>query len=159
MKGEKSTRARFTTRTITLSSDVLKNTALKAIECAPIDPIRPLLVVIMENEEQRKATQLKMMWAGPLRDIERQAWVEGRQFSAEIWHEHFKREFLPEEYEESLCLKGYEKWGITPSGDRVLKAGTGDLTVRGFAQHVEQIHAAGANMGVMFSANPNQFEE
>ena len=159
MEIEKSRRTRFDTRTITLSSQKLKDTALNALECAPIDPLRPLLCVIMEAEEKRKAKQLKLMWVGPLRDIERQAWADGRQYSAEIWHEYFKREFLPDQYDESLCLKGYEKWGITPSGDRVLKAGTGDLTVRGFAQHLEQIHAAGANMGVMFSANPNQYEE
>lgn len=98
------------------------------------------------------------MWAGPLKDIATQAWVNGRQFSAEVWHEHFKREYLPEDDDpewHGLVKDGYRKWDYTPAGARVLVGSTSQLTKKGFARYLQQIEADGANMGVMFSAAPN----
>jgi len=116
----------------------------------PLDAENPIEVVIRERVKPRKMSQNALMWSGPLKDIAEQAWVAGKRFSAEAWHEHFKREYLPEEYAPELCREGYAKWQITPRGDRVLVGSTTDLTVKGMAQYLQQIEAAGAQMGVEF---------
>lgn len=124
----------------------------------PVDPVKPLEVIIREEKKPRKLDQNALMWAGPLRDIAEQAWVHGKQFSAEVWHEHFKREFLPEDmltdFDSSHVRDGYQKWAILPSGNQVLIGGTTQLTVKGFAAYLDQIYAYGANLGVQFGARP-----
>ena len=65
------------------------------IRNAPVDPERPNEVVLREEKKTRKQDQNSLMWAGPLRDIAEQAWVSGRQFGPEVWHEFYKREYLP----------------------------------------------------------------
>ena len=91
------------------------------------------------------------MWAGPLKDIAEQVWVEKRQYSAEVWHDYFKAHFLPDAYDPELCKReDYRKWDRGPGGDPVMVASSKDLTIRGFAQYLDQIHAFGANMGVEF---------
>jgi len=115
-----------------------------------MDPLRPLQVVIREEPKKRKSDQNALMFAGPLRDISEQAWLDSRQFSIEIWHEYFKRQLLPETYDAELCLESYSKWAVDPAGDRVLVGSTTQLTVAGMARYIEQIHAFGANLGVQF---------
>lgn len=116
----------------------------------PLDADEPLEVVVRERVKPRKKSQNDLMWAGPLRDIAEQAWVRGQRFTAEVWHEQFKRDFLPEEYDPELCKEGYVKWQITPRGDRALVGSTKDLTVKGMAQYLTQVEAAGAELGVEF---------
>ena len=118
----------------------------------PLDDENPLEVVIRERVKPRKLSQNALMWVGPLADIAEQAWVNGQRFSAEAWNDHFKREFLPEEFDPELCLEGYRKWDYTPRGDRVLVGSTTMLTVKGMAQYLTQVEAAGAELGVEFRA-------
>lgn len=118
----------------------------------PLDEEDPLEVVIRERVKPRKKSQNDLMWAGPLRDIAEQAWVQGQRFTAEVWHEQFKRDFLPEEYDPELCKEGYVKWQVTPRGDRALVGSTTMLTVKGMAQYLTQVEAAGAELGVEFRA-------
>lgn len=118
----------------------------------PLDADEPLEVVVRERVKPRKKSQNDLMWAGPLRDIAEQAWVQGQRFTAEVWHEQFKRDFLPEEYDPELCKEGYVKWQITPRGDRALVGSTTMLTVKGMAQYLTQVEAAGAELGVEFRA-------
>jgi hypothetical protein len=145
-------RDKFIPRTILLVGGMQAETAVQVIKTAPIDPIQPLEVIVREQVRLRKPDQNSLMWSGPLKDIAEQAWVSGRRFNAEVWHEHFKRQYLPEEFDAVLCKSGYFKWDIDPSGERVLVGSTKDLTVYGFAQYLEQIYADGAGMGVSFSA-------
>lgn len=116
----------------------------------PLDAENPIEVVVRERVKPRKMSQNALMWAGPLNSIAEQAWVNGKRFSAEAWHEHFKREYLPEEFDHELCLEGYVKWQFTPRGDRALVGSTSGLTVKGMAQYLTQIEAAGAELGVDF---------
>lgn len=99
------------------------------------------------------------MWVGPLKDIAEQAWVNGRQFSAEVWHEHFKRQYLPEDNDPEIHLlakEGYRKWDFDPTGNRVLIGSTTQLLKRGFALYLQQVEADGAQMGVMFHEAPQR---
>jgi hypothetical protein len=107
------------------------------------------------------------MWAGPLKDLSEQGYVDGRSFSDVVWHEHLKREYLPDEMlisaEELATLvkspETYHKWRITPKGDRVLTGSTTDLTRRGFALYMQQLILFGESIGVQFSASPNETRE
>lgn len=146
------TRQKYPTRTIYLVGEAQKQTAQALIENAPLDAERPLEIVIREKQRTRSLDHNARMWAGPLRDIAEQAFVAGRSYNADTWHEHFKREFLPEEFNEELTREGYRKWDFTPTGERVLVGSTTQLTPKGFAQYLEQVIAFGAGLGVMFSA-------
>jgi hypothetical protein len=145
-----SQRATYAARPFLLSSDAIRDRAIAAIQNAPIDPLRPLQVLVREEVKQRKPDQNALMWSGPLADIAAQAWIGGRQYSADVWHEHFKREHLPEEYDPELCKEGYRKWDFTPGGERILVGSTTQLTVRGFARYLTQVESDGAGMGVTF---------
>lgn len=149
-------REKFQTRTITLVSTVQRETLRKLAENLPLDAARPLEVVIREQVKARKPDQNALMWAGPLRDMAEQAYIDGRRFSADVWHEFLKRELLPEQFDPELCKEGYRKWDFDPSAARVLVGSTTQLTIKGMAQYIEQLHAFGANLGVQFHANPNE---
>lgn len=110
--------------------------------------------VFRKVTKARTPDQSAAMWAGPLRDIAEQGWVQGKQFPADTWHEFFKREYLPEGDEEDfdrLVKQGYRKWDYTPKGDRVLVGSTTQLTMRGMAQYMTKLEAFGGNIGVRFT--------
>ena len=150
------TRPKFTTRTIYLVGQQQLQTALNLLPNLPIDAQSPLEIVIREKTKTRAKIQSDLMWSGPLKDIEEQAWVNKRQYSAEVWHEHLKQKYLPEQAEEGITKDGYIKWDIDPAGDRILVGSTTQLTVKGFSIYLEQVYAFGAELGVEFSANPNE---
>lgn len=143
-------RAKFTTRPFLLRNEPVRKILLNAISNLPLDEIQPLEIVIREQIKGRKKSANDRMWAGPLRDIAEQAWVEGRQHSAEVWHCYFKRELLPEDFDPEKCKEGYKKWSIDPGGERILIGSTTQLTVKGFAEYMTAIEAFGASLGVMF---------
>lgn len=147
-------RDKYVSRTFLLRTAAVKEVAIAAIRNAPEDNDKPIEVLIREQVKARKPDQNSLMWAGPLKDIEEQAYVDGRQYSATVWHEHFKREYLPEDFDPELCKEGYRKWDYTPKGDRVLVGSTTQLTVKGFAEYLTKVEADGANMGVLFHVNP-----
>lgn len=150
-------RKKFATTKIAVYSDSQINVAVAIIRGMPIDPANPLEIRIGERMRTRNNDQNALMWAGPLRDISEQVWPDGVQYSAETWHEHFKREFLPEDADTELTREGYQKWRYLPSGERILKASTGDLTTKGFSIYLEQIYAYGASLGVQFGVSERMF--
>lgn len=143
-------RPKFEQRRIVLRGQEQVERAIGLLRHVPLDPDKPLELIVREETKPRKMDQNALMWAGPLRDMQEQAWLHGRQFGADIWHEFFKRQFLPEEFDPELCLEGYRKWDIDPEGNRVLVGSTKQLTVRGMSQHLEQVYAFGATLGVQF---------
>lgn len=145
-------RQKFPTRQILLRTGQQLDIVMALLPNLPLDDENPLEVLIREPVKARGMDQNALMWVGPLADIAAQAWVQGRQFSAECWHEHYKREYLPEEFDPELTKEGYRKWDYTPTGERVLIGSTTQLTKRGFSQYLEQIEADGAGMGVQFGA-------
>lgn len=123
-------------------------------------PVGQELECVFRKEQKVRGMDANArMWVGPLKDIAEQAWVNGRQFSAEVWHEHFKRQYLPEDNDPEIHLlakDGYRKWDIDPAGNRVLIGSTTQLLKRGFALYLQQMEADGAQMGVMFHEAPQR---
>lgn len=148
------TRQKFEPRRVLLRANEQVEFAIAILRNVPLDPLKPLEFLVREEVKVRKPDQNALMWAGPLKDIAEQCWICGRQYSADVWNEHFKAEFLPEAFDPDLCKEGYEKWGFTPSGVRALTGSSKDLTIKGFAQYLDQIHAFGGNQGVEFHEPP-----
>jgi NinB protein len=146
----------FTTRKIRLVGETQRATLHALIDNLPLDDQKPLEAVIQEEKKARKPDQNSLMWVGPLADIAEQGYVNGRTYTTAVWHEHFKAEYLPEEFDQELCKDGYRKYDYTPTGERVLVGSTTQLTIKGFALYLQQIEAFGANLGVMFHASPNE---
>lgn len=151
-------RADYLPKVIRLVGKLQADTAISAIQNAPIDIERPLEVIIREEQKGRSLSANALMWAGPLNDIATQAWVHGKQYSALIWHEYFKEKFLPELPDSKQVKEGYKKYEETPDGRRVLVGSTNKLTKHGFNLYIENIYAYGADLGVRFSET-NQAEE
>lgn len=84
---------------------------------------KPMAVTVSESKSRRSVDQNKRYWA-LLQEIAAGAWVEGKQYSADAWHENFKREFI-----------GYED---IPNGG---KAGisTTTLDVAAFTEYMDRI--------------------
>jgi hypothetical protein len=150
----KSDRPQYGQRNFRLVDELARERCVAMLQNAPLDKLRPLEVVVREEKKARKLDQNALLWAGPLRDISEQGWIDGKQFSAEVWAHYFKTQLLPEEFDPELCLEGYSKWSIGPDGDRVLTGSTTQLTVVGFSQYIEAVTAFGANLGVEYSARP-----
>lgn len=155
----KSTRPKIVPRIFRITSQSVIDAIMRLLPNVPIDPDRPLELVLREEVKARTLDQNSLMWVGPLADLAQQGFVRGEQFSADAWHEMFKREFLPEEDDEELPLlvkdpQTYRKWAYTPRGDRFCIGSTTDLSKAGFSRYLEQIHAFGANLGVQFHTNP-----
>jgi len=165
---EPTVRPKFNKREIRLVGRVQVDTAIAMLQNCPVDADRPLLLTLGEEPKGRGLDANARMWAGPLRDIAEQAWVTveestgksiSRQFTAEVWHEYFKKEFLFEDDDLDLAemvKDGYRKWDYAPDGSRVLVGSTTQLTKRGFANYLEQVCAYGAGLGVMFHEAPNR---
>lgn len=125
--------------------------AINALQNAPIDSQHPLEVIIRKEQTSRSLSANALMWAGPLNDIANQAWVHGRQYSALVWHEYFKEQFLPELSDPEMTKEGYKKYEETPEGKRILVGSTSKLTKLGFSNYMEQIYSYGASLGVKFT--------
>lgn len=147
---QKSDRPKYEPRKIIMRGAEQVERAMALLRNVPLDPLRPLEFLLREEVKPRKLDQNGLMWAGPLADIAAQAWLDGRQFSAEVWHHWLKVELLPEEYDPELCLEGYRKWEFDPDGNRILVGSTKMLTVRGMSEHLDAIFAFGATLGVQF---------
>ncbi len=148
-------REAFPTRRILLRTEQQREIAIRALATAPLDADRPLELLLREEQKTRGLDANARMWAGPLADIEMQAYVNGRTYSAEVWHEHFKRELLPEDFDPLQCKDGYQKWDYTPAGERVLIGSTTQLTPRGFANYLHKLEAyAVSELGVQLHASP-----
>ena len=144
-------RTEYLTKTIRLIGKLQIDTAINAIQNAPIDSDKPLEVIIREEQKGRSLSANALMWAGPLNDIASQAWVHGKQYSALIWHEYFKEKFLPDFPDLTQVKEGYRKYEETPDGKRILIGSTQKLTKHGFSLYMEQIYAYGAELGVRFT--------
>jgi hypothetical protein len=97
---------------------------------------KPLAVTVQEYKAKRSGDQNRYYWQR-LNEIAEQAWIGGRQFSADAWHEHFKRQFVGSE---DLPHGGTA--GIS----------TTSLSVAEFAEYVGKVEAyAASELGIELS--------
>jgi hypothetical protein len=141
-------------RTISLLTDTQKKLALAAITNAPTG--QNLEVVIREVKKQRSLDANAAYWAA-LNDIASQAWLNNRQYSADIWHIHCREQFTPDEATEPYIfelvkeVENYHKYDYLPNGERVCIASTTQLTKKGFSDYLENVFALGSELGVLFT--------
>lgn len=144
-------------RTYVLISEMVREAALRVIANLPVDGSMEL--VIQHKTKQRTDSQNRLMWGARLREISEQAWVGGKQYGAEVWHEYLKQKFLPEGNEEDFARlvrspETYRKWDELPDGERVLVGSTTQLTTLGMSRYMTECEAyATQELGVMFSAD------
>ncbi|WP_433705839.1 recombination protein NinB [Paraburkholderia sacchari] len=96
---------------------------------------KPLSVEIGEYQQKRSSDQNRLYWS-VLAEIAEAAEIEGKRFSREAWHEHFRSEYLPKQE--------------SPSG--LVAMSTTQLTKQEFADYVTRIQAfATQTLGVEFA--------
>lgn len=102
----------------------------------------PLFLIVTNAEEKRRAQQNKYYWGIIIKTISEQAWVRGKQFSPESWHEMFARYF------------GVQKDVTLPDDDVITKRlSTTEMTVKEFSEYTEKVTAYGATeLSVRFPA-------
>lgn len=107
---------------------------LKANWRACADNGKPLAIQITDAKAKR-STQANRYYRAVLQQIEEQAWILGRQFSADAWHEMFKQKFI----------------GIIdlPNGGTIGQSST-TLNTEEFSIYTQQVEAFGASLGVQF---------
>ena len=111
---------------------------VKANAAACMDRGRPLRVIVTEDEKKRNTEQNKRLWGYLYKTIAEQAWVGGKQFSKEVWHEHFARMF-------GVCEEM-----ILPDGEIITRRkSTTEMSVGEFADFMTQIEVyAAQELGV-----------
>lgn len=93
------------------------------------DAGKPLRLIVTQDEKKRSREQNACYWAY-LTQIAEQAWVGGRTFDKEVWHEFFARQFGPQD---ELIL---------PDGEVVLRRkSTTQMTVGEFSEYIEKVAA------------------
>jgi len=141
----------YPTTQILLRGEIQLNTLLTKAKSLPLDSEAPLEILIREWLKPRKLSQNALMWAGPLKDIAEQAFVNKKTYTIDVWHEFLKKEFLPEEFIDGITKDNYKKWDFDPKGNRILIGSTAQLTVKGFAQYLNKIESyAATELGVQF---------
>lgn len=114
-------------------------------------------VVVRPYKKDCTAEQRSLMWVR-LAEIAEQAWVAGKQYDSDTWHEYFKKQYLPEAFVDGMTKDKYRKWTELPNGERVLVGSTEGLTTKGKAEYMTQIEAfAAVELGVQFSADPRKY--
>lgn len=140
---------------VLIRSEQQKELLANKISNLPIDCDRPIQIVISEQTKKRGLDQNGLMWKR-IGEISEQAWRNNRQFDSDIWHRYLKLNEMPEEVE----LKDgtiVSKWVEMPDGGRDVISTT-LLSARFFSKYITIIEAFGSGLGVMFSANPSEFD-
>lgn len=112
---------------------------LKANWRAMAEQGKPLAVDVHEHKDKRNHEQNKHYWK-LLQFIALNAWVDGRRFDDEVWHQQFRRWFL----------------GLVDLPDgTTIGISTTTLNVSEFAQYVRQVEQyATGELGLELPANP-----
>lgn len=104
----------------------------------------PLQVRVSQYRKNRSNEQNALMWAW-LAEIEEQAIIRGRSYSADVWNWHMKEHLLPEE-----TASGKKKWHLMPDGSRRLVLSTSDLNVEEMGEYLDKMAAyAATDLGVI----------
>lgn len=106
------------------------------------DKGEPLRVIVTAEERQRNAQQNRFYFGAVLKQISEQAWVDGKQFNKDTWHEYFARAY------------GVLEEMTLPDGEIInRRKSTTLMTVGEFTEYLNQIQAyAAGTLGVEFDA-------
>lgn len=101
---------------------------------------KPLRVIITAEEKKRNNEQNKFYWGAVLSAIAEQAWVNGRQYDKDTWHEYLARRF------------GVQEEVTLPDGEIVTRRkSTTQMTVGEFSEYLNRVQAyAATELGVEF---------
>lgn len=93
----------------------------------------PLYVEIQTGKATRSNEQNRLYWV-MLRHIAETAWIEGKQYTSEVWHEYFKRRFI----------------GIDDlPGGGTMASSSAKLSVEAFSRYMDDVQAiAAVELGV-----------
>ncbi len=118
----------------------LLNAFLKQNAGAAVERGKPLRVIVVEEERKRTDAMNRRYWGAVLKHISEQAWVNGRQFDKETWHEYFARKF-------GVCDDV-----VLPDGEIITRRkSTTQMTVSEFSEFMTKVEAnAAMELGVQF---------
>lgn len=113
---------------------------LKMNAGAAVERGKPLRVIVTEDEKKRTDAMNRRYWGVVLKQISEQAWVSGRQFDKDVWHEHYARKH-------GVCDEM-----VLPDGEIILRRkSTTQMTVSEFSEYMQRVEAdASCELGVMF---------
>jgi hypothetical protein len=105
------------------------------------DKGEPLRLIVTAEERQRNAQQNRFYWGAVLKSISDQAWVDGKQYDKDTWHEFFARRF------------GILDELTLPDGEIITRRkSTTQMSVGEFSEYLNEIQAyATTELGVQFS--------
>lgn len=135
-----------------IDSEKSKHYMLMELQALSLEPVK--IVEVKPYQKLRTSDQNRLMWKSLLGDFASQAFVDGRLFGANVWHEHLKELFLPEQAEDGITKEGYQKWLEMPTGKLKMVGSTTMLTTRGMSEYLEQCYSFGCDLGVRFTAVP-----
>jgi len=146
------TRPSYQSRTILITSELIRESAIQLIRNLPLDLIKPIQVKIGEADRARGLDANGLMWLR-LAEIAEQGWIQGRQYNADVWHQYCRRNIMPNE----ITLKDgtvRSKWIESPDG--VMETvSTTQLEKTCFSEYIRAIEVfATQELGCQLSANP-----
>lgn len=105
-----------------------------------IESGKPLRVIVTAEDRKRNAEQNRFYWGAVLTTIAEQAWVDGRRYDKDVWHEMFARRM-------GVCDEV-----VLPDGEIVTRRkSTTQMTVGEFSEYLNQVQAyAAGELGVEF---------
>ncbi|HEX5362370.1 MAG TPA: recombination protein NinB [Fluviicoccus sp.] len=100
----------------------------------------PLRIILTSSDRKRSSEANAYYWAFLLEQIADQAWVEGRQYSKDVWHEYFAGLYA-EKIEIPL-----------PDGTiHIRRKSTTEMKVAEFSDYLQKVEAyAATELGVRF---------
>lgn len=99
----------------------------------------PLRIIVTAEERQRNNQQNRFYWGAVLRAIAEQAWIDGRQFDKDTWHEFLARKY------------GVSDELVLPDGEIITRRkSTTQMSVGEFSTYLNQCQAYAAQIGVEF---------
>lgn len=102
-----------------------------------------LRLIVTTQQAKRNQEQNKRYWRAVLQPISEQAWLLGKQYSKDVWHEFY------------ASKHGVKEEMTMPDGElRLRRKSTSEYTVREFSDYMHVIEAEAAHeLGIRFPAN------
>jgi len=100
-----------------------------------------LRLIVTNDEKKRNTEQNKFYWSAVIKPLSEQAWLDGLQFTADVWHEYMARKH-------GVC----EDMTL-PDGEIVVRRkSTSEMTVGEFSNYTTKVMAdAATSYGVEFT--------